>query len=276
MNKLIYNSDMRTKLFLFSFLLMTICLSSCNDQKTWVEANGLKGNIISFTDTAWFAKEKFGEIHKEWMQYYTKVELNEDGQITTVTEYDDDDDILKKTIQQWEDKHRLSSVTYYDEDGDVSIKEVYIYNGDKVISIARRNYSDDSEELLSYEYDGNKLSKFIGQKDGKTSTTTYTYIDENESYKEVCIDYEGKETETTIYLDSEGRIVEMLHNGDKYTYQYNKNGLKEKSTYANFVFTYAYKLDNKGNWTERVEYSKWKDEKTSIHSYITRGIEYKK
>lgn len=142
---------MRTKLFLFSLLLMTICFSSCNDQKTWVEANGLKGNIISFTDTAWYAKEKFGEIHKEMMDYYEKVELNKDGQITSIIKYDDDDHILAKTVQQWEDKHRLSSVTYYNKDGDVSIKEVYTYYGDKVISIARRNYSDDSEEQLSYE-----------------------------------------------------------------------------------------------------------------------------
>ncbi|MBQ5742046.1 MAG: hypothetical protein IIV53_09405 [Bacteroidaceae bacterium] len=267
---------MRKKLFLFSLLLMAICLSSCNDQKTWVEANGLKGNIISFTDTFWYAKEKFGEIHKEGMEYYQKVELNKDGQITTITKYDDDGDILKKSVQQWEDKHRLSSVTDYNEDGDVSIKDVYTYDGDKVISIARRNYSEDYEEQLSYEYDGNRLSKFIGQKDGKTRTTTFTYIDENDSYIEVCIDYEGKETESTIYLDSEGRIVEMLHNGDKYTYQYNKNGLNEKSIYANFVYTYAYKFDNKGNWNEMVKYSKWKDEKTEIDSYITRSIEYKK
>lgn len=88
---------------------------------------------------------------------------------------------------------------------------------------------------------------FISQKDGKTKTINLTYIDENDSYKEVCIDYEGKETVSTIYLDYEGRIVEILYNGDKYTYQYNKNGLEEKTTYANFVYTYAYKFDNKGN-----------------------------
>ena len=79
---------MKARISFFTLLLLAVCFSSCNNKKTWIEANGMKGNIISFTDTTWYATDKFGEVHKEWIENYTKVELNEYGQITSSTQYD--------------------------------------------------------------------------------------------------------------------------------------------------------------------------------------------
>lgn len=265
---------MKTYIYFFSLLLIAMCVTSCSNKKTWTEANGMKGNIISFTDTTWYVTDKFGEVHREWIENYTKVELNEDGQIVTITKYDDDGDIQEKTIQEWKDKYTISSVTFYKEDGNTSSKEVYKYNGDKVSSVVIADYSDNSEENLSYEYEGDKLVKITGKKKGKTKTITFTYIGENDSYKEVLVDYDGSKTESTSYFDEDARKVKWLYGGNKYTYQYGKNGLLEKSTYANFVNTFEYKFDTKGNWIERIEREKWENEKVMIKSLVVRNIEY--
>lgn len=267
---------MKTKIFLFTLLLNAVCFSSCSNKKTWVEANGMKGNIVSFTDTTWYATEKFGEVHKEWIENYTKVELNEYGQIIVITKYDRLGNIEEKSVQEWKDKHTLSSVTEYNSDGDASSKEVYEYDEAKVSSIAVNDYNNNTVETLKYEYDGDKLIKITGTKNGKSKIITFTYIDDNDSFKEVDIDYDGTKTESTSYFDSDGRIIKWLYGGDKYTYQYDKNGLVEKTTYSHFVNTFDYKFDDKGNWIEMVEHEKWEKNKTTIKSYIVRSIEYKK
>ena len=267
---------MKAKVSLSTLLLVVVCFSSCSNKKTWVEANGMKGNIISFTDTTWYATDKFGEVHKEWIENYTKVELNEYGQITAITKYDRYDNIEEKTVQEWKDKYTISSITKYNSDGNAASKEIYKFDGDKVSSVAINDYSDNTEEILTYEYDGDRLSKITGKKKGKTKTLTFTYLGENDSYKEVDTDYDGTKTESTSYFDSDGRIITWLYGGDKYTYQYDKNGLVEKTTYSHFVNTFDYKFDDKGNWIERIEHERWGKQKTTIKSYIVRSIEYKR
>ena len=90
------------------------------------------------------------------------------------------------------------------------------------------------------------------------------------------VDYDGSKTESTCYFDEDARLVKWLYGGNKYTYQYGKNGLLEKSTYSNFVNTFEYKFDTKGNWIERVEREKWAKEKVKIKSLVVRNIEYNK
>ena len=267
---------MKARISFFTLLLLAVCFSSCNNKKTWIEANGMKGNIISFTDTTWYATDKFGEVHKEWIENYTKVELNEYGQITSSTQYDRYDNIEEKIVLEWKDKYTISSITKYKSDGDAESKEIYKFDDDKISSIVINDYSDNTEEILTYEYDGDWLSKITGKKKGKTKTIIFTNIGENGSYKEVRTDYYGTKTEVTRYLDSEGRTKTELFGGDKYTYQYDKNGLLRKSTFSHFVNTFDYKFDDKGNWIEMIEHQKWGKEKTTIQSYIVRTIEYKR
>lgn len=266
---------MKTKTFLFTLIVVTLCVSSCSDKKTWVEINELKGKIISYTDTAWYASEKFGEVCKEFIKDYTKVELNDDGQVTTLTKYDRDGSILEKKVWEWKDKYIVSSITTYYEDGDVSKKEIFTYNGDEVSTRTIFDYDDNSKEKLSYEYNDGKLSKITGTKNNKTKTITITYFDENDSSKDVEIDYDGTKTESISYYNSDGKLVKWIYDGDKYTYQYGANGLLEKSTYSDFVNTFDYKLDDKGNWIEQIEHEKWQNQKTTLKSYIVRSIEYK-
>lgn len=261
---------------LLALLVIALCTTSCSKKKTWVEANGMKGNIVCFTDTTWYATDKFGEVHKEWIENYTKVELNDDGQITAITKYDRYGDIQEKTIQEWKDKYTISSVTNYKEDGSASSKETYRFEGDKLYSIVIVDYSDNSEEKLSYEYDGERLTKITGTKKGKTKTITFFYIDDNDSYKRVETDYDGSKSESTSYFDSDSRLIKWLYGNDKYIFQYGDNGLLEKRTYPSFVNTYEYKFDDKGNWIERVEREKWAKEKVHIKELVVRSIEYKK
>lgn len=260
----------------FTVIAISLFATSCSKKRTWLEESGMKGCIISFTDTVWYASDKFGEVHKEWIENYTKVDLNEDGQITAITKYDKDGDIQEKTVQEWKDKYTISSVTYYKEDGNPSSKETFKFNGDKVSSIQVDDYMDNSEEKLTYEYDKDRVTKIIGSKKGKKKIITFIYIGENDSYKQVFLDYDGSKSESTSYFDSDKKLVKWFVDGDKYTYQYDKNGLLERSTYSNFVNTYEYKFDEKGNWIERVEREKWAKEKTHIKSFVVRCIEYKK
>ena len=267
---------MKSNISLLAIILIALFATSCSKKKTWVETNGMKGNVISFTDTTWYATDKFGEVHKEWMENYTKVELNDNGQIIAITKYDKYGDIEEKTVQEWKDKYTISSATYYNDEGNATRKESYKFDGDKVASVIISDYSDNSEEVLSYSYENDRLSKIVGKKKGKTRTITFTYIGDNNSYKQVEVDYDGSKTESTSYFDSDERLVKWLYGGDKYTYQYGKNGLLEKSTYSNFVNTFEYKFDEKGNWIERVEKEKWAKEKVKIKELVVRSIQYKK
>lgn len=235
-----------------------------------------KGIVISFTDTLYYGEEKFGEPQKEWIERITKVDLNENGQITTITEYDKDGEITGKTTQVWKDKYSLSEYSTYGESGNMATKIEYYYNGDKLNQAIVHHYDENNViEKLSYTYDGDRVVQIDGFKGGKKSKTTYSYLDDNDSYICLNVDYSGEKTERTIYLDNDNRIIKMLADGDTYTYQYNEKGDELKTTYSHFVNTFTYKYDDKGNWIEMVETEKWGNQSPKVKNLTTRHYEYK-
>jgi len=262
----------------FLLFVVIVTLTSCRNNKNGLEANNIKGDVISFTDSVWFVNEKFGEVHKEFLENYTKVEFNEDGNITNITEYDDDGSIKNKTVRIWNGKD-LADENYYNSDGNLERKSSFSIGDGNIKSCITTFYNESNKvEKSSYFYTNDKVDSIISLKDGKKMTLTNSFFeDENgKGYKQVVIDYSGEKDTSIFYFDSKGRITKMITGGDTYTYIYNDNGDLEKSTYSHFKNNYKYKYDSKGNWIERIEYEKWANQKPTIKSYTTRTIEYRK
>ena len=268
---------MKRTFYAILVIVSILVLPSCNNkEQTFAEKCHFKGAVVSFTDTIWSVNEKFGEPQKKWIEGITKVDLNENGQITTVTNYDEDGDITGKELQVWRDKYRLSERVVYGEDGNMAIKFIYSYNGDKLNQTTVHHYDENNViEKLYYTYEGDRAAQIVGTKGGKKMKTTYSYLDDNDSYKEVEVSYDGEKSVTTFYLDDSDRVIKMLADGDTYTWQYNEKGDELKITTSPFVYTFTYKYDEKGNWIEKIKTSKYGNESPMVEYLITRHYEYK-
>lgn len=263
------------KILALMCVLASIFSSCSHDPKNWLEANNIKGNVISITDSIWWGKIKFGEPQKETLRHIRVYELNEDGNVTSFTEYDGyNGDIENKVVNKWKDSH-LVETNAYGPDGNCTRKTNYTFDGDKLIKETIEDYENKKNIESNYYYDSGKLDSIVSKsKEGKT-VAKFKWLDENDSYTLTTISPDGSKETITIYNDSKKRIVKMKAN-DLYTYHYDENGNEDSGTYSHFKYTYKYKLDDRKNWIEKVTYEQWMKEKTRIDEIITRHYEYKK
>ena len=73
-----------------------------------------------------------------------------------------------------------------------------------------------------------------------------------------------------------GRLLEVKEfDGRRTTYYYGEHGFADKVDMPGSEETNNYKFDDKGNWIERITYSKEKPFASKIAYIITRKYEYK-
>lgn len=249
---------------------------SCSDRQSDLEQQNLKGDVVLVTDTIWDAVEKFGEIQKKFMTGITKMTFNEDGQITSITEYDSKGEIIGKKVQVWQDKDQLSETYSYNTDGFIKDRYIYNYDGDRIRTVTGHfTTGRDTLETQTYRYDGKKISRIEGVKGDSISSVDYSYLDDNGSYKLITKDYHGNTNEILQYFDSDRRTVKSVINKVEYLYEYDSNGNYSKVTYLQNEISYHYtKFDDKDNWTERVITTRINNSQQSL-TIDSRHIEYR-
>lgn len=252
--------------------------TSCSDRQTDIEEYNLKGNVEYVCDTIWDAVEKFGEIQKNYITNITKTAFNEDGQITSITTYNDKGEITGKIVQDWESKYNLAEKYRYNTQGEIGERYVYNYDKDRIRTvIGHFTTGKDTLETKTYRYDGDLLTRIDGVKGDSTCSCDYTYLDENGSYKLIEKDYKGNTNEETRYLDSDKRTTKLILNQVEYKFKYDDNGNYASTTYLQNELIYDYtEYDDEGNWTVRTITTRINNNNEKNFAIDYRYIKYRK
>ena len=128
------------------------------------------------------------------------------------------------------------------------------------------------DETNTGKYKNNILESIIGAE----FTDRYEIIDDNNSYKVIRTWKDGIIDSSYYKYDKLGRLLEVKEfDGRRTTYYYGEHGFADKVDMPGSEETNNYKFDDKGNWIERITYSKEKPFASKIAYIITRKYEYK-
>lgn len=148
---------------------------------------------------------------------------------TWLYEYDDNHNLIKKSVDTGDGIPFVQLIQTYDDNGNL---------------IEKREISTSSETVSTFKYD--EQNRCISKSIGNEIIETYTY-EADGSYK---VQKVNSANEYSLY-GADGKILERhLSSGSKWVYRYNENGiLLECATYSgdNIIRTTAYHLDEYGN-----------------------------
>lgn len=185
---------MNQKTFFKACFLACIIIVSLTNCKSDNLSNGWKpnGNIYSYTDTVYEAKENFGDAAKGKMQFVEKHFLDEQNRDSLVITYE----------PTGEEEHRTNY--YYDTDGNLT-KEIMFSHHEHDDDLFGKSINEETETTI-YEYrtDNGKL------KERKNTTYTKWYSEGVDS-----TDFYGKYEKRTEY--------DTLHSVTQYKYDMPKN-----------------------------------------------------
>ena len=176
---------------------------------------------------------------------------------------------LEKTIYEYSYPEGRCLWTSRDAKGIVTSRGTEEYDDACLTSSVTYDGSGQITHLSSYEY-----------KDGKLLKKVSKYCDRGEPY-EICISH----------FDALGRVAEaygLTPNGKpigdgRYTFEYDEEGRKVKvlsyndwsdTNIPNHISHFTYTCDGHGNWVERNEYSRWRDDTDWKRYQTTRTLSY--
>ena len=209
------------------------------------------------------------------------------GKVKTITEYNYEGTEINGVIQKTSLNH--TSVIKYNVDGQITNEGSYTYLYNDKGKLIEKRISEN--EVFKYKYDekGNILEGNFYFKD---------QIQDKEIYKTDAL---GRITETKYYnpdhslrttsynkYDNLGNLVEVQFKESDgniagtitYKYDQNRNLIQENfndnpPSSKDFRAKYEYlKFDQKGNWTEMLEYNSGSDYIDRLESIVEREIEY--
>lgn len=258
-------------------------------RKTWAEEQGLTGDVLCVSDSIWYKAYNYDDdiphMERHGMRFnfseICKTVLNEYGQPKAITLGNEDYELWEEDLE-WKDKYNTFSNIRRYNGGDWDTLS-YFYDKDRLSTILQRyNFTYGFTDTISYKYDSQGRIAEIRFTEARVESkiTRYTYIDENDSYKEVETFADGETTETTIYLDTDGRTIKKLSEDEEWNYQYNDKGLLAREAHTcgkahEKVTTYEYIYDERGNWIEKTVWAKDGDNEAEIKVLTTRTIRYK-
>ena len=289
------NLIMKSLIFTISTMCILLFVSSCkNEISSDCKRLGLNTTVKSVQVKTYEAESKFGEIVRgdlDWDGNYLAL-FDEKGNLTSITDFDDDGELDSKTVFAYDDRNRLITYTQYDWNGDVDISFEYVYDENYLVKLNQKIF--EKVYLTEYKRNGEEIQESINSVDGEIEETA-KYIESSltrASY--VVYDNEGKELRTVHEeYDKDGRLLKQIKNTgaetDTTIWIYNKIGyLTEMSTieytgeikyndknlpiyikggdlYHNTevalgswnedkVYYLEYEYDDKGNWIKQIVY----------------------
>ena len=249
------------------------CTNSSQKRRSDLEIAQIKGNVTSITDTYWFASEKFGEPTKDSVSWVHKLVFNEYGNVITDTKYDSNNRRFEQTDKKWDGEKLLEVSTYDIKLGSLGLAKQQTFKYDSNnnrLSFLEIDFRED--ETNTGKYKNNILESIIGAE----FTDRYEIIDDNNSYKVIRTWKDGIIDSSYYKYDKLGRLLEVKEfDGRRTTYYYGEHGFADKVDMPGSEETNNYKFDDKGNWIERITYSKEKPFASKIAYIITRKYEYK-
>ncbi|MBP5455630.1 MAG: hypothetical protein J6Y37_03960 [Paludibacteraceae bacterium] len=276
------------KLCLMAFLLL-LCGCKNKPANDW-ESMGLNGKVKQIIEQQFLTEIRFGKVEKGdlyrsegWDCIYY---FNEKGRFSKVSQLDAMSDELSYTTYTYNQHDTLTIETSYDAEGEISEKSVYTYDEKgRVAQVVIFNNTDNLTGSRLYEYDdktntsticaysprGRLLNKAENKLDRNGNPAEFKlYNEENQlvNYRKEVHAKDGQLKMLTILTPS-AQIVMTV------TFQYDKNGnllLQEGSDENGERFIpkrYEYKFDEKGNWTQKIEY-----EGDEAKTVTERQIEY--
>lgn len=194
----------------------------------------------------------------------SKIEYNNAGYITKVTETDEDDEVYTTTFI-YDANNRLIKEENR-EDGDLDDYRTFAYTNNLVTSSTYYDVEDGSEYTTTYKYDAN--NRKIEETDEDDYKNTYTYdangnISKIESfynnvvsYRQIFENYDNKPSYysalkglPSVYFDA------SKNNPGKTTYYSDRDGNGTIDATPNDVIDYTYKYNSNGFPTEIKETS---------------------
>jgi hypothetical protein len=244
-----------------STILIILLFISCSSKKEndLVRAE-LHGDVVKVSEYTYEAVEKFGDITKGKLQTYTTTKYDEHG---NNIEY-----IYTRMPDSLENEKKTRTTTSK------------FNNQDQRIAVADPKTG---QILAEFKYnDDGKCYEIINLQDGKKSSVSKNFYDENGNLKE-SKDFNsngGQESRSTFKFNKDKKLVQQVefnkdNEKESTIYSYNKEGLL--ISYTTNKKDYKYKrsfkytaFDSNNNWIKKISY--YND---SLSDVIERKIEYR-
>lgn len=286
---------MKLLVFTISAMCAIFFVSSCkNELSSDCKLLGLNTVVTSVQVKTYKAESNFGEIVRgdlNWDGNYLAL-FDEKGNLTSITDFDDDGELDGKTVYVYDDVNRLINRAYYDWDGEVIFSIENEYEG-KYLLKTKQLYRDNIS-IKEYRRNGEKILEYTSYVDGEVEETakylessllraSYVVCDsDGKEIRTVMEEYDrdghlikqvnstGIETDTTMCVyNKAGYLTEMSASGYKGEIRYNEKnlpvyvkggdfyyntGVVLVSMYENNVYYIEYEYDEKGNWIKQIVY----------------------
>ena len=243
-----------TLIFVIAALLV-----SCNSYKNDLEESNLKGKIWKLKETSYEGEEKFGKYQigdKNYWGHQLFI-FNKDGNLTESQQLDRKGKIEKISKYNYDNGGNCIEITTF-EDDEVVQKQVNEIEKDKVIEVQVFEKDGELSDKYQYDYSGNDISSGkVFNSDGKLNITFKNEFASGFLNKQIIKDSIGEIKSIRTYeRNSEGDITAQKIEYPKDTSEY--------------VYTYKYDYDDKGNWLKQYQF----DKDGKIEDIIVRNIVY--
>jgi len=195
---------------------------------------------------------------------------DESGKLTRSLEFDSAESEAGTTDYDYDSDGKRVSWTRRDKSGTVTGRGVEEYAGKLLVSLVSFRANDLVVRRKTFEYSDDKLVQSVSTYYGPNGEVSERWIS---TYGE-----EGRITET-FGLKSDGTPL-----GDgRYIYEYDHEGRASRVLSVNefaddnepdHIQRFAYKFDERGNWIERCEYTRFRSDSNWRKTFTTRKLTY--
>ena len=262
-----------THVLIFLFLII---FSGCSANHSSNENREkiLEGRVRTVTEKAFSAKEKFGEVLKDYETVIPRIYLYDIGFL-----YFFSDHLIR---QNYDKKGQVISMDFYDTDGDLTYHVNVLYEDGRRVKDNLYDSDGDLVAFVSYTYDihGKMNQQIVFHDEGKEFRSVSSEYDEQERLISNTFLAAGSNFQSRFqheYEKSTRRKSTIIHtkDGDEtiLTYSYYENDFIKQVEYkygwSVGLIEFVYEFDKKGNWIKKIIY-----EDGDADTIVEREIEY--
>lgn len=223
---------MKQFIYAIAILCTMFFVSSCkNEISSDNKKFGLNRTVKSVQVKTYVAENKFGEIFKGELSHKENylAFFDAKGNLTSITEFDEDGDMVSKTIYEYDDNNHITKQTNYNRYGNVTSFSEMLYQGEYIIKY--KSVVGDNIFLSEYQRNGSEIQEYTFTKNEVlVSKRKYKYLESSKT-RHLYVEYDetGKEIQTVQSdFDKKGNILkETISRGkevESTSYSYNKAG----------------------------------------------------
>lgn len=260
------------------FIFVAFFLISCGGEvcRYDYELYGLNDIVKSVKVLTYKADNKFGDVVKGDLKFIGNyvVEFNDVGNIQTISDFDNEGDLLWVSKYKYNDRNHMIEHSSYNSEFKLDYSNTfdYVYDGDKIVSVAQNSLYDGINTSYIYEsvYDGNTIVEENTFINGDFVSKT-KYLKYDDSVKEwILYDKDGvEESRGYEYYNESGRVISSRNGehslevkwNDKNLPIYIRNAQLYNNTLINSLvdgeeclYYVEYEYDAMGNWIRQVVY----------------------